>query len=139
MNIEERVNRSERKIETVEDAIKLLSQLIANHDERLYDSSKGREDLDEKITMLIDAQIRSEDKLHLQSEDLNAKIAAFYEAQTKNEENSKIQSEELNAKMTAYFEAQIRSENKIQNINQALDKLTELVNKSHQRLDRLES
>ena len=82
MSIEERVSKSEGKIETVEDAIKLLSKLIANHDERLYDSLKGREELDEKITMLIDAQIRNEN---------------------------------------------------------AIQKLTELVNKSHQRLDRLES
>jgi len=63
MRIEERVSKSERKIETVEDAIKLLSKLIANHDERLYDSLKGREDLNEKITMLIDAQIRNEDAI----------------------------------------------------------------------------
>ena len=89
MRIEERVSKSERKIETVEDAIKLLSKLIANHDERLYDSLKGREDLNEKITMLIDAQIRNEDA--------------------------------------------------IQKVNQHIDKLAELVAKSHQRLDRLES
>ncbi|MDQ3133074.1 MAG: hypothetical protein M3Q99_20270 [Acidobacteriota bacterium] len=89
MSIEERVSKSERKIETVEDAIKLLSKLIANHDERLYDSLKGREDLNEKITMLIDAQIRNEDA--------------------------------------------------IQKVNQHIDKLAELVAKSHQRLDRLES
>ncbi len=63
MSIEERVSKPERKIETVEDAIKLLSKLIANHDERLYDSLKGRENLDEKITMLIDAQIRNEDAI----------------------------------------------------------------------------
>lgn len=114
MSVEERLDKTERRIETVEDAIKLLSKLIANHDDRLYDSLKGREDLNEKITMLIDSQIHSEDILQ----------------STKGE---------LNAKMSALIDAQIRSEDKIQNINQALDKLTELVNKSHQRLDRLES
>ena len=114
MNVEERMNRAERRIETVEDAIQLLSKLIANHDDRLYDSLKSREDLDAKITMLIDAQIKSEDKLQNQSVELNTKISAL-------------------------FDAQIRSEDQIQNINKALDKLTGLVNKSHQRLDRLES
>jgi uncharacterized coiled-coil protein SlyX len=63
MSVEERVDRAERRIATVEDAIKLLSALLANHDDRLYDSLKSRENMDAKITMLIDAQIRSEDKL----------------------------------------------------------------------------
>lgn len=89
MSLEERVTDMERKVSTVEDAIKLLSQLIASHDDRLYDSLKKDEDLSAKLTMLIDAQIRSEDK--------------------------------------------------IQNINEALDKLTGLVKTAHSRLDRLEN
>ncbi len=89
MSIEQRVSKMERKVSTVEDAITLLSQLVASHDDRLFDSLKKDEDLSAKITMLVDAQIRSEDK--------------------------------------------------IQNINEALDKLTELVKTAHSRIDRLES
>jgi uncharacterized coiled-coil protein SlyX len=63
MNVEERISRTERRIATVEDAIKLLSELLANHDDRLYDSLKSRENMNAKIIMLIDAQISSEDKL----------------------------------------------------------------------------
>ena len=88
MNIDERVFKVERRVSTVEEAIQLLSQLIASHDDRLFDSLKKDEDLSEKITMLIDAQIRNEDK--------------------------------------------------IQDINSALDKLTDLVKVAHSRLDRLE-
>ena len=88
MSIEQRVTKMERKVSTIEDAISLLSQLIASHVDRLYDSFKKDEDSSAKITMLIDAQIRSEDK--------------------------------------------------IQNINEALDKLTELVKTAHRRIDRLE-
>ena len=114
MSIEQRVSKMERKVSTVEDAIKLLSQLVASHDDRLFDSLKKDEDLSAKITILIDAQIRSEDKIQNIDEDLKAKIAIL-------------------------IDAQIRSEDKIQNINVALDKLTELVKTAHSRIDRLES
>ncbi len=88
MNVDERISKVERRVSTVEEAIQLLSQLIASHDERLFDSLKKDEDLNEKITMLVDAQIRNEDK--------------------------------------------------IQDINSALDKLTDLVKTAHSRIDRLE-
>jgi chromosome segregation ATPase len=65
MNVEERIQKAERKIATVEDAIKLLSQLVTNHDERLVDSLKGREDSDAKINMLIDSQIQTDDKINV--------------------------------------------------------------------------
>jgi hypothetical protein len=46
--------------------------------------------------------------------------------------------ENLNAKVSALIDAQISSEYRIQSINEALDKLTELVKVAHQRLDILE-
>ncbi len=76
MSIEQRVTKMERKVSTVEDAISLLSQLIASHDDRLYDSLKKDEDLDAKITMLIDAQIRSEDKI----QNINTALDSINEA-----------------------------------------------------------
>jgi uncharacterized coiled-coil protein SlyX len=103
MNVEERIQKAERKIATVEDAIKLLSQLVTNHDERLVDSLKGREDSDAKINMLIDSQKRSDDKINV------------------------------------LIDSQKRSDDKIHSINQALDKLTELVKASHSRIDGLEN
>jgi DNA-binding protein H-NS len=103
MNVEERIQKAERKIATVEDAIKLLSQLVTNHDERLVDSLKGREDSDAKINMLIDSQIQTDDKINV------------------------------------LIDSQKRSDDKIHSINQALDKLTELVKASHSRIDGLEN
>jgi len=46
--------------------------------------------------------------------------------------------ENLNAKVSALIDAQISSEDRIQSINEALDKLTQLVKVAHQRLDILE-
>ena len=89
MSSEERFGKLERRVKTVEEAITLLSNLLASHDDRLEDSVKDTENLEAKIAALVDAQIRSEDKL--------------------------------------------------QNINDALDKLTELVKTAHQRIDRLEN
>lgn len=89
MSSAERFGKLERRVKTVEEAITLLSSLLASHDDRLEDSVKNNENLEAKIAALVDAQIRSEDKL--------------------------------------------------QNINDALDKLTELVKAAHQRIDRLES
>jgi chromosome segregation ATPase len=103
MNVEERIQKAERKIATVEDAIKLLSQLVTNHDERLVDSLKGREDSDAKINMLIDSQIQTDNKINV------------------------------------LIDSQKRSDDKIHSINQALDKLTELVKASHSRIDGLEN
>ncbi|HLM03169.1 MAG TPA: hypothetical protein VK400_19105 [Pyrinomonadaceae bacterium] len=87
MSSEERFGKLEMRVKTVEEAITLLSNLLANHDDRLEDSVKDNENLEAKIAALVDAQIRSEDKL--------------------------------------------------QNINDALDKLTKLVKTAHQRIDRL--
>jgi chromosome segregation ATPase len=103
MNVEERIQKAERKIATVEDAIKLLSQLVTNHDERLVDWLKGREDSDAKINMLIDSQIQTDNKINV------------------------------------LIDSQKRSDDKIHSINQALDKLTELVKASHSRIDDLEN
>lgn len=95
MNVDERVSKVERRVSTVEEAIQLLSHLVASHDDRLFDSLKKDEDLNEKITMLIDAQIRNEDKI----QDINSAL---------------------------------------DNVNSALDKLTDLVKVAHSRLNQLE-
>jgi chromosome segregation ATPase len=89
MSIEERLGKVGRRVKTVEEAITLLSNLLASHDDRLEDSVKDNENLEAKIAALVDAQIRSESKL--------------------------------------------------QNINDALDKLTDLVKRAHGRIDRLEN
>ncbi len=51
------------RVKTVEDAIVLLTKLVSNHDDRLYDSLKEDENLNAKISALVDAQIRNETKL----------------------------------------------------------------------------
>ena len=88
MNSEERIGKVERRVETIEDAIVLLTVLTDSHNDRLESLLKDDENLNAKVSVLIDAQISSEDR--------------------------------------------------IQSINKALDKLTELVKVSHQRLDILE-
>jgi len=52
----------------MEKAIKILTELIVSHDERLVKSLNNDEDLNAKISALVDAQIRSEDKLQLLAE-----------------------------------------------------------------------
>jgi chromosome segregation ATPase len=54
-------------------------------------------------------------------------------------EDSVKDNENLETKIAALVDAQIRGESKLQNINDALDKLTELVKVTHQRIDRLEN
>lgn len=54
-------------------------------------------------------------------------------------EDSVKDNENLETKIAALVDVQIRSESKLQNINDALDKLTELVKVTHQRIDRLEN
>ncbi len=88
MNSEERIGKVERRVETIEDAIVLLTVLTDSHNDR-------------------------------------------FESLLKDDEN-------LNAKVSALIDAQTSSEHRIQSINEALDKLTELVKVAHQRLDILE-
>lgn len=109
MNTEERVGKVERRVKNVEEAIVLLTALTDNHNDRLEDSLGANNNLDAKISALIDAQIAGEDKMS-----------------------------SLREKLSALADAQIRSEDRIQNINQALERLTELVRAAHQRLDVLE-
>ncbi len=113
MDVSERVSKVERRVSTVEEAIQLLSQLIASHDNRLFDSLKKDEDMSEKITMLIDAQIRnedkwqeSEDKWQKNNEEFNAKMAILAETQAKNQAKN---NEEFNAKMAVLAETQTKS------------------------------
>ncbi len=112
MSVDERVSKVERKVSTVEEAIQLLSRIVASHDERLVDSFRKDEDMSEKITMLIDAQIRSEDEI----QSLVDRIQSLVDAQARNEDvwrESKVRweknNEEFNAKMAALAERQTKS------------------------------
>jgi chromosome segregation ATPase len=124
MSIEERVGKMERRVQNVEEAIALLTALITSHDDRLEDSVKDGENLEAKISALIDAQIRSEDK-----------ISGLAERQDKTEA---LMQEVIN-QLSNLAERQSSSETRLESINNALDKLTELAKNAHQRLDRLES
>lgn len=53
----------EKRVKTVEEAVLLLTELTISHGERLEDSLRDKENLNAKISALVDAQIRSEDKL----------------------------------------------------------------------------
>ncbi len=106
MSVDERVSKVERKVSSVEEAIKLLSQLIASHDDRLVHSFENDEDMNEKTKMLIDAQIRNEDKWQeskdrweKSNEEFNVKMTVLAERQTKS-------NEELNAKIAVLVDNQ---------------------------------
>jgi uncharacterized coiled-coil protein SlyX len=73
MSIEERVGKVEKRVKTVEEAITLLSNLLASHDARLKNPVKDRGNLEAKMTELLAAQARSD-----------ARMAALIEAQNKN-------------------------------------------------------
>lgn len=88
MDSEQKIAKLGRRVKTVEEAVLLLTELTTIHDEKSYTHMKNGEELNAKISAMIDAQIRSEDK--------------------------------------------------IQTINQALDKLIDLTRLAHQRLDKLE-
>ncbi|MDQ3633019.1 MAG: hypothetical protein ACR2MD_01990 [Aridibacter sp.] len=84
MDLEKKVNKNEKRIETVEQAIQLLSQLTISHTDEIermlfgIDETKGsiielrnsikelresQKDTQEKLNALIDAQIRGEDSM----------------------------------------------------------------------------
>ncbi len=63
MSIEDRVGKAERRVKSVEQAVQLLSELVISHDESFVKFLKNDEELNAKISALIDAQIRGEDKL----------------------------------------------------------------------------
>ncbi|MGI8641204.1 MAG: hypothetical protein ACR2MG_14810 [Pyrinomonadaceae bacterium] len=71
MNSEERVGKAERRIKTVEDAIILLTVLTDSHNDRLETLLKDDENLNAKISALIDAQISSEDQIQSINEALD--------------------------------------------------------------------
>lgn len=95
MSLEERVGKVEKRVKNVEEAIALLSNLLASHDDRLEDSVKDNENLEAKMAALIDAQIRTEDKMVI----LEAKMVELAEAQARSD-----------AKMAELAESQIRSD-----------------------------
>jgi len=63
MNTEERIGKTERRIKTVEDAVVLLTVLTDSHNDRLESLLKNDDNLNAKISALIDAQINSEDRM----------------------------------------------------------------------------
>ena len=57
----------EKRVETVEEAILIMKDLLVSHDERLEDYFRvlheSREDFNFKLNALIDAQIRNETEI----------------------------------------------------------------------------
>ncbi len=81
-SLEKRVQKNEKKIGSIEDAIILLTQLAGSHDERLVKSVFDMDELravqretQDKMNALIDAQIRGED----QTRELDKKMAELAE------------------------------------------------------------
>ncbi len=64
MSVDEKIEKIGKRLRTVEDAVILLTKLVDSHDDRLIYSLKEDENLSDKISALVDAQIRSEDILH---------------------------------------------------------------------------
>lgn len=116
MELEPRVEKVERKIKTVEEAIILLTALTTSHDDRLEKLLFGIEELrasqnetKEKINMLIDAQMRTEN----------------------NTEELQASQKETNEKINILIDAQIKTEDKVSD-------LTDAVLSAHQRIDKIE-
>ena len=100
MKTEGEILRLKRRVGTIEGAITLLTELADRHTDRfeefMFSMKEMRSDqvnTDEKMTALIDAQIRSEDELSKfrqksdeRQREVNAKFILFAEAQQRNEE-----------------------------------------------------
>lgn len=70
MKLEERVEKNERRLKTVEEAVVLLTALADSHTDQLEQIIFGinelraaQRDTNEKINILIDAQIRTDEKM----------------------------------------------------------------------------
>ena len=63
MSADERLGKVERRVKTVEQAIELLTELVVSHGEILENSLRNGDELNAKISALVDAQIRSEDAI----------------------------------------------------------------------------
>lgn len=144
MDTEQKVEKLGKRVKTVEEAVLLLTSLIENHGDLIYDFVKENESFNEKINALVDSQIRREDDNKKSDEKINAlidaqirsedesnksdaKLNALLDAQIKSEEESN----ELRNGLNILIEAQAKTETKLQ-------KLTDLVEAAHSRIDRLE-
>ncbi len=165
MDTEQKVEKLGKRVKTVEEAVLLLTSLIENHGDLIYDFVKENENFNEKINALVDSQIRREDDNRKSDEKINALI----DAQIRSEDESKKSDAKLNAlfdaqirsgdesrksdaKLSALVDAQIRSDeerNELRNglnilieaqakTETKLQRLTDLVEAAHSRIDRLE-
>jgi hypothetical protein len=86
MNVEDKIDKIGKRVRTVEDAIVLLTALVDSHDDRLLYSMKEDENLNGKISALVDAQIKSEDilkSIRQKSFETDDKISILIEMQMK--------------------------------------------------------
>jgi chromosome segregation ATPase len=129
MKLEERVEKNERRLKTVEDAIILLTKLGDSHTDQLEQIIFGIDELraaqsetSERVNMLIDAQIRTDDEIKeikaIQRES-GERIKVLIEAQIRTEE--KMQ----------------ETEEKIQRMEAAITDLTGAVKFAHQKIDKI--
>lgn len=86
MSIEQKVEKLGRRVKTVEDAIVLLTALTDSHNDRLFDLVIEEENLNEKVSALVDAQIRTEEvlnSLRQKSMETEEKISILIDMQIK--------------------------------------------------------
>lgn len=116
MESNNRIEKVEKRVQTVEEAIILLKELTISHDDRLESFLFGLEELragqketNEKINMLIDAQMRTENNIG----------------------ELRASQKETDEKINMLIDAQMRTEDKI-------SKLGDAVLSAHQRIDKIE-
>jgi chromosome segregation ATPase len=138
MSIDERLGKVERKVKTVEQAIQILTELVVSHGESIEKSVYNDAELNAKISALIDAQIRSEDRMSVLNE---AQIRSEDRMSVLNEAQIRLNEAQARSddKMSALIAAQSRGDEKLQNINAALERLVQLVDKAHSRINGLEN
>ncbi|MGI8670480.1 MAG: hypothetical protein ACR2J3_11660 [Aridibacter sp.] len=116
MDLEKKVNKNEKRIETVEQAIQLLSQLTINHTDEI-----------ERMLFGIDETKGSIIELRESNVELRESIIEQRESQKDTQE-----------KLNALIDAQIRGEDAMQELKKEMRDLAKLVGLAHQRIDKIE-
>lgn len=126
-------NKLKRRVETVEEAVQLLTNLSIRANERMDGFDASLNNLTVKIEALVDAQIRIEDILSAKVEALGAKVEALgdkVEALASSQESLTVKVESLAVKLEVLADAQISTE-------ESLKRLTDAQTHTSQRLDAL--
>lgn len=122
--------KHEARLSTLAESNRLIAEMIRRHDERVDEFRAARDETDQKLAALVDAQVRAEEemsKVRSAQAETDQKIADLVDAQIRHEEAHTRGMEEVRATLAELAGAMKRLSESQAHTDRRLDGLIDIV------------